>query len=135
MDSVPPVKKDQPHSVLELGKGEWGKKGANQSDRHTMYTPSLFVFTYTLMTSQMKPCCTVHIFYIFVNLKKKSAGLFLILGEHCVSASSAFARRAMQRCVKCPLLVKWRYFNKCFMASLAGTVDNKGPPIDLSFKF
>lgn len=83
----------------------------------------------------MKPCGTAHIFYIFVNFKKKSAGLFLILSEHCVSASSAFALYAMWRCVKCPLLVKWRYFNKHFMGSLAGTLDNQGPPIDLSFKF
>lgn len=134
MDSVPPVKRTSPIPFLSWEK-ESGERREPINPTDTLCIPPLFVFTYTLMTSQMKPCCTVHIFYIFVNLKKKSAGLFLILGEHCVSASSAFAPRAMQSCVKCPLLVKWRYFNKHFMASLAGTVDNKGPPIDLSFKF
>jgi hypothetical protein len=50
----------------------------------------------------MKPYGTVHGFYVFVTFKKKSSGLCLILGEHCVSVSSAFASLGNAEVFKVP---------------------------------
>lgn len=129
MDSGSPLRRVSPIPFLSWEKDSWERDGSRGSTQQIQSVfPALFDFTHTLMAFQVKPCCTVHIFYIFVTFKKKSAGLFLILGEHCVSASSASAPWASQRCVKCPLLVKWRYFNKPFMASLVEQLTAKPPP-------
>lgn len=87
MDSVLHVKRFNPIPFLSW---EREKKERSEPKINTMYTPP-YLTSHILISFHMKPCGTVHIFYIFVNFKKKSAGLFLILGEHCVSAPSAFA--------------------------------------------
>lgn len=87
MDSVLHVKRFNPIPFLSW---EREKKERSEPKINTRYTPP-YLTSHILITFHLKPCGTVHIFYIFVNFKKKSAGLFLILGEHCVSAPSAFA--------------------------------------------
>lgn len=135
MDSGSPLRRVSPKPFLSWEKDSWERDGSRGSTQQIQSVfPTLFDFTHTLMAFQVKPCCTVHIFYIFVTFKKKSAGLFLILGEHCVSASSASAPWASQRCVKCPLLVKWRYFNKPFMASLVNSWQQSPPPPVLTLR-
>lgn len=88
MDSVLHVKRFNPVPFFSWGREKTGKR--SEPKIHTMCSPP-YLTSRVLITFHMKACGTVHIFYIFVNFKKKSAGLFLILVEHCVSASSAFA--------------------------------------------
>lgn len=127
MDSGPPLKRVSPISFLSWEKDSWGKDGSRGSIQHTQSVyPALFDFTHTLMAFQMKPCCTVHIFYIFVTFKKKSAGLFLIIGWTLCFRIICVCSLSDTEVCKVPSAGQVEILQQTLHGKFGWTADNKG---------
>lgn len=130
MESCTMCNETQPITTeLEKGEGPWEETGAEDSSRRQIIrAPPLLVWLHAYSwLSRWGPVWHGPVLSIFLWLfKNRSVGLCLIWGKHCVSASSAFAPLAMQRCMKCPLLAKWETSTNTLHNRLK-VVDHKGP--------
>lgn len=142
-------KKVQPRTILELGRGKKNsgkvsgqcsavqcRRASGPCSRQTLSRSSPpYLTSRVLITFQMEPCGIVHILYIFVNFKEfcralPDPGRTLCFGIICICSQSSAEVFKVPSAGQVEIL--WQTH---FMASLAGTVDNKGPLIDLCFKF